>query len=188
MMLFISTKQSDMSLLSLLKRSSQFGGSSLSAGSTPGQNRIENTQSEFAQAEPGSTFGGRTSSDIVNLKSGYQSDTAPTPYAAVTFQDKLARRNQVVDYKAKTYIRPGNFQGTIGTYADRIFAQQSLGPDQFAQTPINAVSTLSMSIPILTPTTEIGTSAGMPFDDGRYLITVGYGFVLYGTLTNGGYA
>ncbi len=177
-----------MSILSLLKRSTQSGGGSLAPAPNAGRNKIQNTQSEFAQAEPGSAFGGTTNSNLVNSRSGYQTSNVPTSYAATTFEDRLARRNRVADYNAKTYIRPGNFQGTIGTYADRIFAQQSLGPDQFAQTPINAISTLSMSIPVLTPVTEIGTSAGMPFDDGRYLITVGYGFVLYGTLTNGGYA
>ena len=102
-----------MSILGLLKRSSQLGGASLAPPANSGQTRLDNQQSNFTTGDA-TQLGGRADSNLVGLRSGYTS-TAPVTYIAATFQDRLARRNQVVDYKAKTYIRPGNFQGTIGT-------------------------------------------------------------------------
>lgn len=109
-------------------------------------------------------------------------------YLTSTFNDQLRRKNRLADNVAKTYaFRPTNFQQDIATYTDRIFMQQKLGADQFAKTPTSLISTVAQSKPILT--TYVPANVNMPpTDDGRYNITVGYGFVLYGTLTNGGYA
>lgn len=109
-------------------------------------------------------------------------------YLTSTFNDQLKRKNKLVDNTAKTYgFRPTNFQQDIATYTDRIFMQQRLGADQYAKTPASLITPIAMSKPILTTYVPPNVNTA-PIGDGRYNITVGYGFVLYGTLTNGGYA
>lgn len=109
-------------------------------------------------------------------------------YLTSTFNDQLKKKNKLVDNTAKTYaFRPTNFQQDIATYTDRIFMQQRLGADQYAKTPASLINPIAISKPVLTTYVPPNVNTP-PTGDGRYTITVGYGFVLYGTLTNGGYA
>lgn len=102
-------------------------------------------------------------------------------YQKTTFQDQLKGTNKLVDYKAKTYaFRPGNFKTDIATYTERIFLQQQQAAGQAPTNPSNLITATAQSAPVLTPTTLVGTAAGMPFDDGRYNITIGFGFIQYG--------
>lgn len=109
-------------------------------------------------------------------------------YLTTTFGDQLKKKNRLADNTAKTYaFRPTNFQQDIASYTDRIFMQQKLGADQYAKTPASLINTVALSKPILTAYVPARVNIP-PTGDGRYLCTIGYGFVLYGTFTNGGYA
>lgn len=115
---------------------------------------------------------------------------APTSnYQQSMFNSMLAGTNRLVDNDAKTYaFRPGNFSRNLTSYTEKLFNDQVASAGRATQ-PTSLVAATTQTKLIITPiASNIGTGPGMPFDDGRYIPTFGYGFVEYGTLANGGYA
>ena len=123
----------------------------------------------------------------VNTNSILQSNASN--YQDTMFSAMLAGTNRLVDDTAKTYaFRPGNFSKNLTSYTDKLFKEQLAAAGRATNTPTSLVSNIIQTPLILTPISPTnGTGAGMPFDDGRYIPTIGYGFVLYGTLAKGGY-
>ena len=135
------------------------------------------------------------------LGSSKYTDSAPAPmedsllsgtsatYQEAAFKDKMNGKNKLLSSKGNTYaFRPGNFQTDIATYTERIFLRQQQAAGQGSNVPASLISIPAQTVPVLTATAVPGSPAGMPTNDGRYIPTVGYGFVLYGTLVNGGYS
>lgn len=115
------------------------------------------------------------SSKVANLSSTHQI-TPTTAYSTTTFNNKVARKS----------TKPSNLGANISSYTEQIFNQQLTGANKYTTTSPNVVSLASMTKPVLTVSTKAGSLAGMPLNDGRYVITVGYGFVLY--ITRGTYS
>jgi len=116
------------------------------------------------------------SSKVTNLSSTYEI-TPTTAYSTTTFNNKIARKG----------TKPSNLGANISSYTEQIFNEQLTGANKYTTTSPNVISLASMTKPILTVSTQAGSLAGMPLDDGRYTITVGYGYVLYGVLTGNSY-
>jgi len=78
-------------------------------------------------------------------------------------------------------LGPGHFPIDICTYTDRIFMEQNASLGQASINP-SVLRVATQTVPVLTSiASNIGTLAGPPAVDGRYDITIGYGFVLYNT-------
>lgn len=116
----------------------------------------------------------------IRLENGQTSFGTLGTYQNNLFKDQLRGNNKATTGQTSA-LNSGNFKGVIGTYADRLFAQQQQTAGKFNQTPSSLISAASRTVPVLTPTATPGSPAGMPGDDGRYIPTVGYGYVLYVT-------
>ena len=117
-------------------------------------------------------------------------------YTTDTARNLAGRSNRLASRTSE--LNSGGFKNDIANYADRIFLQQTIGATRLTisaaaklvsaaltSTPANLISIATDTKPIYTaPRRPSGTA---PSADGRYNITTGYGFTLYGVLTNGGY-
>lgn len=103
-------------------------------------------------------------------------------YTANIFQQANATSNNLVQRanSANTY-GPGRFNSDPMTYTDRQFAIANASMGQAAVTP-SVLQAARSAVLVVTPVDpNIGTVASEPFDDGRYIATVGYDYVLYTT-------
>jgi len=102
-------------------------------------------------------------------------------YTTDIFNQTSLRSNTLLKKANTNNLGPGRFNTDIIPYTERIFAEQSVGLGQ-AGLNQSILATATRAVPVLTPTSDtIGTVGGNPGDDGRYNITVGFGFVLYTT-------
>ena len=133
----------------------------------------------------------------------------PTKYVT-TNTDKINKaKNRLVSFatgtnsSTKSMLGPGYFPTDVIPYTERAFSQQAINSGQTIVAPTaysvyqattlavapSATQAASTTVPILTPTqpSTISTISGMGsvVDDGRYNITVGYGFILYAQGTYG---
>jgi hypothetical protein len=103
-------------------------------------------------------------------------------YTADIFEQSNTSTNTLVNRAtgAGTY-GPGRFNSDPLTYTDRQFAIANASMGQAAVTP-SVLQAARASALVTTPVdSNIGTVASEPIDDGRYIATVGYDFVLYTT-------
>lgn len=124
---------------------------------------------------------------LVTRVSGVGAQPA-TRYITNIFNQTSTRTNNLLKRAAdsNTY-GPNRFPTDIIPYTDRVFMQQNASLGQASLIP-SVLATATKTVPVLTPTDDknvIGTSRTEVLDDGRYVCTVGYGFVLY--VTNSGY-
>ena len=107
-------------------------------------------------------------------------------YTADIFQLSNSSTNSLVKKSTGANYGPGRFNNDPMTYTDRQFAIANASMGQAAVTPsvLQAAQQASLILTPVSPT--IGTVASEPFDDGRYVATIGYDYVLY--VTRGGYS
>ena len=102
-------------------------------------------------------------------------------YTTDIFNQTSLRTNTLLKKASTNNLGPGRFNTDIIPYTERIFAEQSVGLGQ-AVVDRSVLATATQAVPILLAVSStIGTVAGNPGDDGRYNITVGFGYVLYTT-------
>lgn len=85
----------------------------------------------------------------------------------------------------KNYYGPGNFNLDPLPYLDRQFLIQNASMGQAAATPSVLQAAQAAALVITPVNPNIGTVASEPFNDARYVATIGYDYVLY--TTRGGY-
>lgn len=101
-------------------------------------------------------------------------------YSANIFQLSNTATNNLVQKAttANTY-GPGRFNSDPMTYTDRQFAIANASMGQAAATP-SVMQAARQAALVITPVDpNIGTIAAVPFDDSRYVATIGYDYVLY---------
>jgi hypothetical protein len=176
-MLFISTKQSDMTILDLYNRANQGKTSTLlpsdqmeyvkqaqaarlgATGALVGEAQLPGNRGAVARL--------KIQSKLTPLTSDFQTGT-PVQYTRTVASDTVTRNNRLT---AKTSnLNSGNFQTDIASYQDRTFMQQAIGTDRLSASSANLISAAAQSKPVLTSVGTPGTSAGLPFDDGRYTL------------------
>jgi hypothetical protein len=124
-------------------------------------------------------------SKLTPLTSDLQPGAVPQSYISRA-ANSIATRNDRLTTRTSE-LNSGGFQNDIATYTDRTFLQQAIGVTRLTTSAAaNLISAATRTQPVYTA--GLGTTGGAPTPDGRYDITLGYGFVLYGNLTNGGYA
>lgn len=130
----------------------------------------------------------RTGRTIIEQASLASQPTQPR-YITKVFEQINSRTNTLVNKALSNPYGPNKFATDIIPYTERQFAIANASLGQASLIP-SVLQQALQSKPILTPINpNIGTLAGPPSEtDGRYDITIGYGFVLYNNLTNGGYA
>lgn len=107
-------------------------------------------------------------------------------YASEIFQQFSSATNALVKRALGANYGPNRFNSDPMTYTDRQFAIQNASLGQAAVTP-SVLQAARIAKLIVTPIDpNIGTKASEPFNDGRYIATIGYDYVLY--LTRGGYS
>jgi hypothetical protein len=184
-----------MSLLDLYSKGTATGPSGPSARR---QKQVVDASSNLKPDNPGSFGNTYADATLAAIRSGKNALTSrstivaqqPTgKYTADIFGQTAAGSNSLVKLsKTNNNFGPGKFNNDIIPYTERQFMIQNASFGQATVAP-NVLALATQTAPILTPiASNIGTVAGEPFDDGRYNITVGFGFVLYGTMINGGYA
>lgn len=124
---------------------------------------------------------------LVSKVSGVGAQPA-TRYVTNIFNQTSTRTNELLKRAANsTTYGPNRFPTDIIPYTDRVFMLQNASLGQASLIP-SVLATATKTTPVLTPidnTNVIGTSRTEVLDDGRYVCTVGFGFVLY--VSNSGY-
>lgn len=177
-----------MSLLDLYSRGSFTG---VAGPSAKRQRQIENGQSNLKPENAGAV--GDTYADAVlaaarngkNALTGKSTIVAQQPnskYTTKIFEQVNAGTNDLVNKAGvSNNYGPGRFATDIVSYTDRQFMIQNASLGQAAINP-SVLAIATQTAPILTAVSStIGTTAGEPFDDGRYIATIGYDYVLYTT-------
>jgi hypothetical protein len=177
-----------MSLLELYSRGSMTGVAGPSA--KRGQD-ITNGASNLKPENPGA-FGDtyadaaleaiRSGKNALATRATLVSQPPMGRYTANIFELSNSSTNGLVNKatSANTY-GPGRFNSDPMNYTDRQFAVANASMGQAAVTPSVLQAARSATL-VITPTDpNIGTMASTPFDDGRYIATIGYDYVLYTT-------
>lgn len=176
-----------MSLLELYSRGSMTGvaGPSVKRGQD-----ITNGPSNLKPENPGAFGDTYADATLAAIRSGKTlanraTITGPqssTKYTANIFQLANSSTNGLVNKatSANTY-GPGRFNSDPMTYTDRQFAIANASMGQAAVTPSVLQAARQAALVVVPTDSNIGTVASEPFEDGRYIATVGYAYVLYTT-------
>lgn len=176
-----------MSLLELYSNGSLIGGSGPSARRQKDiTGNSSNLQPDNAGAY-GDTYAdatlqaARTGKNALTTRASLVSQPVGGKYTAEIFKLSNSSANSLVKKAGGANYGPGRFNSDPMTYTDRQFAIANASMGQAAVTPSVLQAAQSATL-ILTPVDpNIGTVASEPFDDGRYIATIGYDYVLYTT-------
>lgn len=177
-----------MSLLDLYSKGSFTG---VAGPSAKRQKQLEDGMSNLKPENAGAFGDTYADATLAAARTGKNSLTSRTTivaqqplsrYTTKIFEQVNAGSNELVN-RANTSNNygPGRFATDIVSYTDRQFMIQNASLGQAAINP-SVLAVATQTVPILTAVSStIGTTAGEPFDDGRYIATIGYDYVLYTT-------
>lgn len=128
----------------------------------------------------------RNNTNALTTRASLVAQPVSDRYVADIFNVANSTTNNLVRRATGANYGPGRFNSDPMTYTDRQFAIANASMGQAVVTPSVLQATRQAQL-ITTPVDpNIGTVASEPFDDGRYIATVGYDYVLY--VTRGTYS
>lgn len=176
-----------MSILDLYNRGSFTG---VAGPSAKRQRQLEDGQSNLKPENAGAFGDTYADATLAAARTGKNSLTSRTTivaqqplsrYTTKIFEQTNAGANSLVKKASGASYGPGQFNSDPLTYTDRQFAIANASLGQAAITPSVLQAAQQGGLVITPVSSTIGTTAGEPFDDGRYIATIGYDYVLYTT-------
>jgi len=164
-----------MSLIGILKRTNYNGGA-ISANPK---------QANYGQRVSSRTFESAAlkTKDLTALGIPTTAGTGNNNYTSKLFVDKSQKINAATNSASNLQSSTANSP----TYLDAVFNVNRLGPNQYEKLPVTSVALAAIDTAVPNTNTAASTTSA-PSPDQRYTATIGFGFVLYGTTINGGYA
>lgn len=123
----------------------------------------------------------RTGKNALTSRVTITAQQPSSKYTTKIFERIGTSTNSLLNLNSNNYLGPNRFNSDPLTYTDRQFAIANASLGQAAITP-SVLQAAQQGGLVLTPVSStIGTVSGEPIDDGRYIATIGYDYVLYTT-------
>lgn len=123
----------------------------------------------------------RSGKNSLTSKSTIVAQQPNSKYTTKIFERIAASTNSLLNLNNNNYLGPNRFNSDPLTYTDRQFAIANASMGQAAITPSVLQATQQGGLVLTAVSSTIGTVSGEPIDDGRYIATIGYDYVLYTT-------